>query len=492
MISDASSSRRATSSDQKLASRGSYSFPCFPAVRKLFEDHDIKECRCIAKQTSGQCKNFIIDTEILGQAKTILSKPYEDIMLDDYRYVIRSLMCTTAHHPRQQAQIESQRTSESTELPSDTGLSDLTEPGPSQREIDPQNPPEDDIRSPASNPRQGYTPNIEDVGSLFCDQLRGSSAALESTRAGSQINNVPNHETPRTRQVLNVLDESPFPNLEQISSESPSASRSGRQSASPAAPNDAMRSIRGLFKPGQGHEWSPQKIRHEVTKLFNASLPAQKTSGSLYLVKAKGSGHVKIGYTLGDRQERMSDIKSKSGIELNEGVTFEISGLSFAVLLRLEKLVHTDLTHYQRDLQLKKKTRAQHEWFEIEFDQAVKTAHFWLDKINTPGATLRQNFQFTEDSQEEWKNDESHRFHLDHKRRRQAWQTAIKLPPKPTVQEKFEEKWREIGRLWFTGCVVIYLASMVEPSSAMAVFGLLIVLWTMCAHWISENKNKIH
>lgn len=141
-------------------------------------------------------------------------------------------------------------------------------------------------------------------------------------------------------------------------------------------------------------------------------------------------------------------------------------------------------------MQLKKKNRAQHEWFEIEFGQALKTAYFWLDKINTPGATLRHDSQFTEGSQEEWKNDESHGFHLDHERRRQAWQTAIKLPPKPTLRENLEQKWREIGRLWFAGCVVIYLASMVEPRLAMAVSGLLIALWTMCAQWVSENKIR--
>lgn len=166
---------------------------------------------------------------------------------------------------------------------------------------------------------------------------------------------------------------------------------------------------------------------------------------------------------------------------MDSSSTFEIPGLSFAVLLRLEKLVHTDLAHYQRDLQLKKKTRAQHEWFEIEFGQAVKTAHFWLEKISMPGATLSWNFQSTEGSQEDWKNDESHEFHLDHEKRRQTWQAAIELPHKPTIREKFEQKWREVGKFWLASCGVIYIASMAGPSMAMAVFGLLIALQAMWA-----------
>ena len=84
---------------------------------------------------------------------------------------------------------------------------------------------EDNIRSFASKPRQGNTPNVEDVSSTFCDQLRGLSAALGSTRARPLIDKVPNHNTARTRQVSNILDESPCPNLERIRSESPPSVR---------------------------------------------------------------------------------------------------------------------------------------------------------------------------------------------------------------------------------------------------------------------------
>jgi hypothetical protein len=490
IVSPALSPQRATTSDRKRASHGGYSFPCLPVLRKFFDKNDVKEYRCIAKQTSGQCKNSITDVGILREAKSILSKPCADIMLDEYRNVIRSLMCTTANHPKQKEQIESQWISRSAELPSDTGSLCFAGPSPRQREIDPQDLRGDSIRSLALNSRQEYMTNVENDGFAFCEQPRGSSAAFGPADADSRINNVPNDDTSRTRQVLDEIDESALSDLERISSESPSASRSSRQSADLMRSNEGRLSERGLFKPGQGYEWPPEKIRHEVTKLFNASLPTQKTSGSLYLIKAQDSGHVKIGYTLGDWQDRKSDIETRSGIHLDDRVAFEIRGLSFAVLLRLEKLVHTELSHYQRDLQLKKKTRAQHEWFEIEFQQAVDTAHFWLEKISTPGATLRQDFQFTEGSQEDWKNDESHSFHRDHKMRRQMWQAAMELPPKPTIREYLEQKWREDGRLWFAGCVVIFLASMVEPSMAMTVSGLLIALWTMCAQWVSENKGR--
>jgi hypothetical protein len=481
IISSALSPPRATTSDRTRASHGGYSFPCLSALRKYFEENDVNDYRCIAKQTSGQCTNSITDVESLRQAKNILSKPCADTILGEYRIVIRSLMCTKANHPKQQEQIESQWISRSAELPDDTRSEDLTEPSPSQRRIDRQDSLRNDIRSLASNSRQEYTPDIEYANSMFCEQLRGSSAALGPADTHPRINNA--------RQVSGEIDESALSDLEQISSESPSASRSSRQSANSTVPNEGRGSNRGLFKPGPGYEWPPEKIKHEVTKLFNASLPTQKTSGSLYLVKAQDSGHVKIGYTLNDFQERKSDIQTKSGVSLDGGLTYEIPGLSFAVLLRLEKLVHTDLSHYQRDLQLKKKTRAQHEWFEIEFGQAVETAHFWLQKISTPGATLSRNFQFTKSSEEDWKNDESHEFHLDHEKRRQTWQAAIQLPPKPTIRENFEQKWREVGRLWLTSCVVICIASMMEPSMALAVSVLLTALWTMCAQWVSENKS---
>jgi hypothetical protein len=490
IISSPLSPQRATTSDRKRASHGGYSFPCLPVLRKFFDENDVKEYRCIAKQTSGQCKNFITDVGILREAKSILLKPCADILLDEYRNVIRSLMCTTANHPKQKEQIESQWTSRSAEVPSDTRSSCFAEPSPSQRKIGPQDLPGYGIRSLAFDSRQEYTSNAENDGFAFCEQPRGSSVALGLADAHSGINNVPNDDTPRTRQVSAEMDGSALSDPERIGSESPSASRSSRQSANLMVSSEGNPSKRGLFKPGQGYEWPPEKIRHEVTKLFNASLPTQKTSGSLYLVKAKESGHVKIGYTLGNWRERKSDIEAQSGVDLDDSVAFEINGLSFAVLLRLEKLVHTDLSHYQRDLQLKKKTRAQHEWFEIEFQQAVNTAHFWLEKISTPGATLRQDSQFTEGSQEDWKSDKLHSFHLDHERRRQTWQAAMELPPKPTVRENLEQKWREDGRLWFAGCVVIFLASMVEPSMAMAVSGLLIALWTMCAQWVSENKSR--
>lgn len=49
IMSDASSPHRATTSDRKRASHGSYSFPGLPALRNLFDENDVKEYRCIAK-----------------------------------------------------------------------------------------------------------------------------------------------------------------------------------------------------------------------------------------------------------------------------------------------------------------------------------------------------------------------------------------------------------------------------------------------------------
>lgn len=239
IISSASSPRRVTTSGRKRPSYGGYSFPCLSALCKYFEENDVNEYRCIAKQTSGQCKNFITDVETLRQAKDILSNPCADTILSECRIVIRSLMCTTANHPKQQEQIESQWITRSAEIPGDTGSQDLTEPSPSQREIDPQDLLGDGIRSLASNSRQEYTPNIEDAGSMFCEQLRGSSAAIRPADTHPRINS--------TRQVSAEIDESALSDLEQTSSESPSASRSNRQSANPTVPDEEGRSKRDLF-----------------------------------------------------------------------------------------------------------------------------------------------------------------------------------------------------------------------------------------------------
>lgn len=132
IISSPLSPQRATTSERKRASQGGYSFSCLSILRKAFDEFDVKEYRCIARQTSRQCKNSITDASMLCEAKSILVKPCADITPDDYRNLIRSLMCTTAKHPKHKQKLESQWISRSAKIPSDTRSSCFVEPSPSQ------------------------------------------------------------------------------------------------------------------------------------------------------------------------------------------------------------------------------------------------------------------------------------------------------------------------------------------------------------------------
>lgn len=220
IISSPLSPQRATTSERKRTSQGGYSFSCLSILRKAFDENDINEYRCIARQTSGQCKNSITDARMLCEAKSILSKPCADITPDDYGNLIRSLMCTTAKHRKQKEKLVSQWISRSAEVPSDTRSSCFAEPSLSQRQIDPQDLPGYSIRSLAFDAGQEDTLDDENDGFAFCEQPRESSAALEFTDAHSRINVVPNDDSLRTRQVAAEMDESALSDLERIVSES--------------------------------------------------------------------------------------------------------------------------------------------------------------------------------------------------------------------------------------------------------------------------------
>jgi hypothetical protein len=161
-----------------------------------------------------------------------------------------------------------------------------------------------------------------------------------------------------------------------------------------------------------------------------------------------------------------------------------IQNVPYAVLLRLEEIVHTDLAYFQRDLPLKKKTRAQHEWFEIDFNIAVRTAEFWLDKISTPGTSLGENNQVTDDEKEQTNWSDIHR---DHERRFRIWEMSADTPSKPSLWDGLQSAWHKFGMLWVGGWIVIFLAGMAERSSAMVASMLLMVLWSGSVLLILEN-----
>jgi hypothetical protein len=112
--------------------------------------------------------------------------------------------------------------------------------------------------------------------------------------------------------------------------ESPPNKRSSRKTF----PVVSRSSNRGnCFRKGGSCNWSPRKIREEVATLFKASLPTQRSSGSLYPLEAQDSGYVKIGYTLGDWHKRKSEIKKQAHIEMDDNNEHALEDIPFAVLL---------------------------------------------------------------------------------------------------------------------------------------------------------------
>jgi hypothetical protein len=437
MVTEASSPSPVTTPSSRPASRRSrYSCPSIRTLQETFQYESSGNLRCIVKQPNGQCAKKIRDTELLAQARNILAKSHEELQPDDVRNVIHSLICTEANHTENQRKsIESALKKEFPHFSFDFGLPASTSSTPSRQ---------------SSGSREPTSTNDNCIPQKDCSTSPPSSSMLSST-------------SNRTRP--------------------------GRRSITTLAPDDECFLQTDRFVKGEGSAWAPWKVRQEVSSLFTASLPTQKTSGCLYLLQDESLRYVKIGYTLGKWEERRSDIMSKAGIKLDQNSTHTIGRIPFAPLLRLEKLVHTDLKYFQRHLPTKKNNRTQHEWFEVDFSEAKQTADFWFAKISLPGGYLHRDSQIDGDDEEEKDKDKWCAIHNDHNKRRKIWETAIRLPPKPTIWQVIAEEWRKIGIVWFGGCVVVCLAAVAEPSWAKVVCGLLVALWTACAHWIYENTS---
>ena len=181
---------------------------------------------------------------------------------------------------------------------------------------------------------------------------------------------------------------------------------------------------------------------------------------------------------------------STAGIKLDQTSTDKIEGIPFAPLLRLKKLVHIHLKYFQRHLPTKKNNRTQYERFDIDFFDDKQTAEFWFAKISLLGGHLHHDSQIHGDDKEEKEKDKWCAIYNNHDKRHEIWETAIGLPPKPTVWQVILEEWRKIGIVWFGGCIVVCLAAMAEPSRPKVVCGLLVVLWTACAYWTYENTSR--
>jgi hypothetical protein len=481
-----SGTKFSTTSPSHLASgsgrKATYSYPCFSALQADFQDSDLKEYRCLAKRSSGRCKNMIDQDEALDQVRRITAQPIASLTPDDVREVNRLLTCAEGgQYEKQQKEIESTWKDEFPEFPSDFGA--LLFPGspPYKTEPHSQTPHASGIQFQAKVRRRTPVSMGESADS-------GSRDGSDWT-TGALIQDIP--RDPKSLYESNYPP--PCSRRDDSAHSRPFApegnvmvgGRSGDENTLDTSPSHEVCYKTDGFTEGMGTTWAPKKVRQEVIELFNTSLPTQKTVGILYLLKAERSGHVKIGYTLGNWKERKSDIAKKSGILLDVNRSHTIQNIPYAVLLRLEEIVHTDLAYFQRDLPLKKKTRAQHEWFEIDFDVAVKTAEFWLDKISRPGTSLGENNQVAHDEKEQtnWPN-----IHRDHERRFRIWEMSTNSPPKPNLWDGLQSAWQKFGMLWVGGWIVIFLAGVAERSSAMVASTLLMVLWSGIVLWILENS----
>ncbi|TKA48781.1 hypothetical protein B0A55_13068, partial [Friedmanniomyces simplex] len=118
-------------------------------------------------------------------------------------------------------------------------------------------------------------------------------------------------------------------------------------------------------------------------------------TGTLYIFHDPDTKHVKIGYTMDTLDTRFPNIVTQSKRDMLDRNTGRyLSGVPYVQLLRLEKLVHTDLAHYQRNLHVPttRGCKTQHEWFKVDVSHAKKMVDFWwgfmcLNRIE-PGVKL--------------------------------------------------------------------------------------------------------
>lgn len=435
----------ASSSSRNSVSR--YRYPLFSTIRAEFQNQEIKEYQCIAKRTSGRCKGTINDDNVLSQVRAIMEQARSTLSPDDVRKVNKLLVCNNwDQYEKQRMDIEATWKSEFPDFPDDFGRPSSPENTPSKRKSDSQVPDVSDIQRARNSRQRTNTGTGDNAYSGRSDIHRLAVLASEFSSTGPQGDDTSSR---------NNAEES------EISGESNQPSQKNR------------------FLEAKCSAWAPHKVRSEVTRLFNKPLTTPKVVGVLYLFKAMHSNHVKIGYTLGNWEERKAGIQKSSGIALSD--EHSIEDIPHAVLLRLEEVVHTYLAHFRRDSPLKIRSRAQHEWFEIDFQIAKRTAHFWLDKLKEGGKIPAGNGEVSDYDMNEanWPA-----IHRDHDRRFAIWETAIETSPESELSTLHEIWWRKIGRVWLDGCVAICFAGAAEHRYAMVPSAILAVVWTIFAHSI--------
>ncbi|KAK4554484.1 hypothetical protein LTR86_008338 [Recurvomyces mirabilis] len=238
---------------------------------------------------------------------------------------------------------------------------------------------------------------------------------------------------------------------------------SSRRRSSPAT--------RTGFEPGEMSKWAPQTTHDEMRDLLGQPLESAKAKGYLYIFPDVNKQYVKIGFTTGklwDRFRKIEDsCKSVQPLTLDFDSRRSLANIPYIQLLRLEKLVHTDLAHCHRYLHVKSKGRwrTQHEWFEIDPKSAYQTVEYWWDIMKSneilPGRPLTENFQASLDTGADtvvatvarcMDVDDAWRLaHQNNELRLRKWRAI--LPDNSRVHHHW------VGRKWLVGCVLVFVLS---------------------------------
>lgn len=243
-------------------------------------------------------------------------------------------------------------------------------------------------------------------------QIRCASAApTERTQSTEdRDDNAPGPPTLEGRSGLPTIDivlidaDNPMPTVEDhpmgeedvnnIERDADNGALSPNNNQSPPPPNDSSSppppAVPQGFSLGSASTWSPWSLRCEVLALLWEPLPSPKSKGSIYAVEVDTADHgpmVKIGYTTRDVKVRLREIAREHQQPINLDTPIRRSHIPILQLQRLEKLVHTDLAFFQRNLEVHRgrvhKTHG--EYFAVDLKTAENTIDMWRDIIEDLG-----------------------------------------------------------------------------------------------------------
>lgn len=277
--------------------------------------------------------------------------------------------------------------------------------------------------------------------------------------------------------------ETELSSISTIAPESPSQQRQRRRMAIPGTSSAAQEG----FVEGEATSWAPWTIRSEVRSLMLQPLPKPRDKGCIYVVQHIDSQHVKIGITMRSFRDRLQELSRDHQCKFDERSSYHLPGIPYIQLLRLEKLVHSDLAYFRRNLRVRNggTFRTYTEWFAVDIGTAQRTVSLWWEIMcktrMEPGCELNADIhdQLTSSTAFDVEivdaADRAHSWaqaNSDHGARLQLW-TDLLLSTGNTCNEAFSWTW------WLTGCVCIWvvLQALGVPSQVANVGCLVLAAW---------------